>query len=120
MKKSLFMMLLLGLTFSISLSATTNPDGSMIARTKVVKEKTINLQLLNLKQQETQVTLTDLYENEKFYGTVIRKHNGFVKQLNLKKLKDGNYLIKVKSGDETLQQVVRIRGNDIMFSRFSS
>ena len=120
MKKSLFMTLLMGLFFSISLSATTNPDGSMVARTKVVKEKTIHLQLLNLKQEVTRVTLTDLYEEEKFYGKIIRKHNGFVQQLNLKKLKDGNYLIKVKSGDEELKQVVRIRGNEIMFSRFSS
>ena len=119
MKKTIFLMLLLGLSFTISLQATNAPTNPVKATTEVVKEKTIALRLFNLQKFTTKIELTDLYGEANYYKTTVRDHNGFAKKLNLKKLQDGNYLMKITQNGETIQQVIRIRGNKIMFSKFS-
>ncbi len=118
MKKSFFasLMLLLFTCFSSFGSSATVPP--IIAKTKLVKEKTIQIQLANLEKKFTKVSITDMKGKLIYFSEGVKDHNGFSKAINIKNLMDGNYLIEVKGKGKALKQIFQIKGEQVYFSSF--
>ena len=115
--KSLFALALMALT--INLSAGTNPDAELRFTSKVVDDHALILQLVNLQQNYTHISIESLNGETIFYEENVWKHNGYRVKINLENLADGRYVIQVKQGDITKNQVMLIRNKEIFLSAVS-
>ena len=119
MKKSIFLSLVLSLAIAATGFANTDPDPTtIIAKTKLVKEKTIELRLANLMKDFTEVSITDLRGQTTYYTTDIENHNGYATAFNIEDLENGKYIIQVKRAGKTLRQLFRIDDREVFFSSF--
>lgn len=99
--------------------AFTPATGNLQVHTKVVNENMIKVQLYNLQQARTSIELTDMTQRVTYFSAHISKHNGFSRILDLSDLPDGRYIIKVRSGDASMKQVMKIQDGQILLSEFS-
>jgi len=121
MKKSLFATMIFAFTACLpSFATTTITTPPVIAKTKLIKEKTIELRLANLEKKYTYVSITDMKGKLVYFSEGVKNHNGFLKAINIKNLVNGNYLIKVKSKGEELKQIFQIKGEHVYFSNFKA
>lgn len=119
MKKSFFATMIFAFTACLpAFSATTHITPPVIAKTKLIKEKTIELRLANLEKKYTYVSITDMKGKLIYFSEGVKNHNGFLKAINVQNLSNGNYMIKVKSKGEELKQIFQIKGKHIYFSKF--
>lgn len=117
MKKTFFSALLITLSsFSTSLFAAPTPP--VIFKTKILKEKTIQLQLANLEKKYTYVSITNMDGDLIYFSEGVKERNGYRKAINISNLTDGRYIIKVKNGKEKFIQIFKISGDLILFSDF--
>lgn len=117
MKNLLSLLLILG-CFGIA-QANNIETTDFTAKTKLVKEDVINVQLVNLQGHFTKLTLTNLEGDVEHYSQWMESRNGWNGNLNIGDLKNGKYLLTVKSNGETLKQVLKIKNGMILFSHFS-
>lgn len=117
MKKSLFATLLLAITTSFS-AYSFNPTPPVIARTKLIKEKVISIQLANLEKKYTYVSITDMQGELIYFSQGVKNHNGFKKAVNLTNLSNGKYLLKVKTKGKILRQILQVKGEHVYLSDF--
>ncbi len=82
------------------------PNNDFVFSAKVTGAKTIEVSLLNLQQERTVITLQSLDGATTYFEEVVKKHNGYRRQLNLRELSAGKYLLVVKRNEQKLQQVV--------------
>jgi len=116
MKKLIFSVLALFLLASAPAFAnSTNPHEPLIVRSQIA-EGGLEIILANLEQETTTISLTSLDRKKKVFTDLIRKHNGYSYKLDLEKLKMGRYLLAVKKGDVTRQQVILISKDGMMCS----
>lgn len=66
----------------------------------------LELTLANLEQVPTRVTLTSLATGTPYLLETIREHNGYSMNLYLEKLPKGRYLLTIRKGDSSRQQVL--------------
>ena len=78
--------------------------------------KAFNLQLANLQKVSTKVAIKDM-DGSIYFEDYITDHNGYAKKINLKKLKDGKYLLNVMQGKQKLVQVIVVKGDKLWFSK---
>ena len=100
MKTSIFCLLLL----TCGPALFGHPTDPLVARSEVSAQR-IELQLTNLQQQPTLVSLVNLDQGP-VYTNRVRKHNGYSLTLDLAELPAGRYLLQVKQGKVLRQQVV--------------
>lgn len=112
--KSFFVLALMALTFTAS--ADNEPDGQLLIKSKVVEQNVLVVQLVNLQQEATRVSIQSLDGDTTFFQENIRKHNGYIRKINLENLKDGRYLIEVTQDDIAKKQVILIRDGQLRLS----
>ena len=119
MKKLLFALFAVAL-FVYSPSTVNALDNlPLIAKTKVVEGKTIQLNLANLQKVYTRVEVTNFDQSTLYFEDNIRKHNGYINRINLEQLRDGIYHLTVRNNKKTYKQVVKIRDGKIYLSQFT-
>jgi hypothetical protein len=74
------------------------------------------LHLANLEQEYTYVTITNLRGDLIYFSEGIKNHNGFHRAVDLKNLNSGRYLVKIKTKDKTVKQVLSIDGRNAYLS----
>ena len=77
------------------------------------------LQLVNLQTKLTHVVLTHLDQEETYYRTKVRDHNGFTTSLVLDQAPDGRYLLEVIQDEVKLTQVIVKKGDRLLFSQIN-
>lgn len=102
--------------FSLPSFANNNNTGKLLYKVKPLQEKTITLRLANLQQQSTKVSIKSL-SGTVYFEDFIRKHNGYIKKINLERLPNGKYTVNIKNGSTEIVQVIVIKENDIQFSQ---
>ena len=116
MKRSFF----LAVIFIANLQLNAINPINFTAETKIVNTKTLSLQLVNLQENVTNISITNLKEDVEFFTQSIKTRNGFTTNLNLKNLENGKYLLIVKNNGTTQKQVIRITDNLVLLSEFAS
>ena len=117
MKRSLFYAVLAVLM--LPTLAFSPIEENLQARTKVIENTKVQVQLYNLQEQRTTFEITDMEEEVSYYKTTISKHNGFAKILDVSELSDGRYLLKVDNGTTTLKEIMKVDDKRILLSGFS-
>ncbi len=118
MKKSFLATMVFAATTTFSAFSFTPTPPPVIAKTKLIKSKTIEIQLANLEQKYTYVSITDMKGKLVYFSEGVKNHNGFHKAVNIQNLTNGNYMIKVKSKGEELKQIFQVKGEHVYFSNF--
>lgn len=109
---SLFLALCLAMSSFAFASTSNNADDNPIFRVKPVETKAIQVNLANLQQVTTSISLTDL-SGKTFFKETIRKHNGYAKKFDLEKIPNGRYVLTVKQDGESYSKVIYV-DNDAM------
>lgn len=104
------------LTVTVFASNPVVPDAKILFKTRKLDDNTLAVRLANLQQERTTVQLVDMAGRE-YFSEVITKHNGFVKQLNLKKLSNGLYKLVVKQGKDEWTRLVKKDDDTILYSQ---
>lgn len=112
------MLLALVMACGLSIQAAILGNGVLKAKTQAVKEKVINLRIVNMQQQKVRIALTDVTEDLTFYKKHVKNHNGFAENLDLQSLPEGRYMITVTTKDQKWQQVIRVAQEKVFFSPF--
>lgn len=107
--------LLCGLTAN-SLRAEIDPATTVLFKTERLDQQTLGIQLANLQQRTTMVTLKNM-AGEEFYQEVVTNHNGFAKRINLKNLPDGLYELTVQQGTEEMTRLIKMDGSTVLYSK---
>lgn len=112
--KSIFVLALMALT--LNANAGTNSDGDPQLKSKVVDEHTVVVQLFNLQQEVTKISIQSLDGETTYFQEYIRKHNGYLRKINLENLQDGRYLIQVDHSGKTKTQVILVKDKAMQLS----
>ncbi len=116
MKNFLSLMLILGCFQFTQANNIENLD--ILAKTKVVKVDVINLSLSNLNGNHTRIDLTNLDGKTSYYSEWMEEKQDYNRNINVADLADGKYLLSVKSGNELIRQVIKIKKGVIRVSQF--
>ncbi len=92
------MLFLLISSFSFSMHANEEAR-DMIVRITKLNGNTINIQLANLQQERTQVSIADLH-GQFWFSEIITKEYGFAKQFDLSIIPTGTYIVYVRNAGE--------------------
>lgn len=112
--KSFFVLALMALT--LNASASNEPTGDLRLKSHVVENHVIVLQLYNLQQAKTKVSIKSLDGETTFFSDLIRNHNGYIQKINLEKLANGRYMLQVEQNQQTKTQVILVRNNKVQLS----
>lgn len=87
------------------------PLAASVDKEPLVARSTLNgdrldLTLINLERQRTEVTITNLDNKAVHYRNVVKDHNGFRVGLRLDKLDHGRYVVAVKKDETVRRQVI--------------
>lgn len=119
MKKLLPLVVLFALAYTTSMFASDIQPVKIIAKAKMVKDDVMKITLANLQRNDTSIEVTDLDKEAMYYRSTIKKRNGYSLKLDLQKLPVGRYLITVRNSGETLKQVIHVKKDMILLSKFS-
>lgn len=107
-----FLSLLLAFSLALTIPAIANefePTKEVKVTVTAVAEKSLDVNVSNLQQQTTRITIENIDGSVVYFQDIVKKHNGYHKRLNLRKLKDGKYLLVVQRGTEKHQQVIVLK-----------
>lgn len=111
---------LLALAAVPSFSATPADAGEkIIVKTKTIDAKTIKILLANLEKEKTLVTIESL-NGKAYFRERIFKHNGYLLQINMEKLPEGRYLLKVRNDEREITQVIVVKKEQILLSHLDN
>ncbi|MEL7250467.1 MAG: hypothetical protein AAFO03_18720, partial [Bacteroidota bacterium] len=80
-------------------------DGNLLLKVSQVDDEVLLLQIANMQQEATTVSLVDLDGNT-FFRKQVTKHNGYAWKMNLQDAPDGRYILRVMQKDEQRSQVI--------------
>jgi hypothetical protein len=112
--KSLFVLALLAL--SLNVSASNEPTGEFQVKSYVVENNVVVLQLYNLQQENTEISIQSLDGKTTFFSDYVRNHNGYIRKINLENLTDGRYMIEIEQNKASRTQVVLVRDGKVQLS----
>ncbi len=107
-----FLSLLLAFSLALTIPAFAHesyPTKAINVTITAVAEKSVQVIISNLQQQTTRITIESLDGSVVYFKDIVKKHNGYHKRLNLRKLKDGKYLLVVQQGNKKHQQVIVLK-----------
>lgn len=116
--KYVSLLLALCLSVATALPAMAAPPASNPELTLVVTpvhKKTVEVSMVNLKQERTRIVLTSLDGEMLYFEDTIKNRNGYRRKLDLNELKSGKYVLEVKQGSKVLSQVIVIDRKDAMW-----
>ena len=117
--KRLFVMFAMLTVFGVSTTfANDVVDSEPKIYVKHIEGKSFKLQLANLMQKTTKVTISDLQEGL-YFEAYVSKHNGYARKIILDGVKDGRYLLNVSQDGVTYSKVMLIKDGEIQFSKVS-
>ena len=94
----------LAILWCTALSAAPGPV-KLLLKTQTVENTHLVVHLANLRQLDTEVTLTDLTGGV-FTRQTVTDHNGYSFNLDLRQVPAGRYLLTVTQKGQTIKQVV--------------
>jgi len=113
-----FLLLALLIVYFLPTQASVPLTADLIAKTQLVKKDVINISLANLQQKSTHIELANMDSDVIYHSKYLKKRNGFSQNLNLKELKDGRYLLSIRNDGKVFKQVIVIKDDLILFSKF--
>ncbi|MEN0048546.1 MAG: hypothetical protein AAF806_15895 [Bacteroidota bacterium] len=94
-------------------STYANPlAGEMLIRIQKESSTTLSVKLANLKKMRTEISITDL-QGKPWFSEYAWGNNGYAKELNLKDLPMGTYVLVIKNKMKTHIQALAKQGNQI-------
>lgn len=108
-------MVLVSLTF-LAQANTTPVAGKVIVKAET-EGKTLTLQLANLQQLSTKVTITSLDGDTSYHANWIEDHNGYTQSIDLENLPEGRYKLTVKNDGESYVKVVKVESDRLLLSQ---
>lgn len=119
MKRIFFLAaLLLGAMSMPAIAQAAPPESKVIVNVVPKEGKVLKINLANLQKERTVLHLKDL-KGSTYFTKVIRRHNGFLRHLNLSELPKGKYVLSVSHNDQLISQVVVIGENGLQLSAIS-
>ena len=91
-------------------------EGKVLVKT-AVDGKDLKLFLANLQKERTTVILESMDGDTKFYRGIIENHNGYIQGMDLSKLPNGRYNLKVKNVNQVYTKVLKIETNKVWVSK---
>lgn len=113
---STFAFLILATAPALAAPVVVNTVGEPLIVRSQMAEGGLEVLIANLEQETATITLTSLTTNRELFKDRIRKHNGFSYNLNLDELHHGRYVLAVKKGETTRQQVILVNSKGAMCS----
>ncbi len=107
---------LTGVALAATPSKPVIPDEDVLFHSKVVDDFSLHVQLVNLQKETTLIRLSSLEGNTLFADRITR-HNGYVQRLDLERIPEGKYLLRVKQGDFEITQVIVKKYNQLLLSK---
>lgn len=105
MKKSLSILTLaVAIFWCTTLGATPTPN-KLLMKTHTVDNTHLVLQLVNLQQLKTVVSLSD-FAGTTYSRQTITDHNGYKVSMDLEQLPEGRYILLVSQNGQQMKQVV--------------
>lgn len=105
--KLLFSLLVLAAMPFFAHANPTPPDSEAIVKTET-DGMVLVVNLANLEGKTAKLEITSLGRQVEYHRQWIQDHNGYVQRLNLRKLSQGRYLLKVKHDGATVQKVLKV------------
>jgi len=116
MKRIFFLAaLLLGFMSMPVFAQAAIPEGKILVKVAPKEGKVLKINLANLQKIKTVLQLKDLRGNV-YFTQVIRKHNGYLRLLNLSELPKGKYVLSISQNDHLISQVVVLGENGLQLS----
>ncbi|MEL6655391.1 MAG: hypothetical protein AAFP77_02950 [Bacteroidota bacterium] len=110
-----------GLLLCLSQAQAANflpAEGNLLLKVSQVDDEVLLLQIANMQQEATTVSLVDLDGNT-FFRKQITKHNGYAWKMNLQDAPDGRYILRVMQKDEQRSQVIYKSDDQILLSHIN-
>ena len=117
--------ILLALLVAASLSIqayvpAVDSESKLVLRTEVVDAHILKVQLVNLLKKKTKVIIENMDSGFYHFSDVVNKRNGFSKKIDLAKLPQGRYILKVEAPDRSFKQVIYVKEEGILLSKVTS
>lgn len=104
---------------TLTLSAGDDPKSLFQITTEIVDENVVSIQLSNLQQMHTTITIKSLDGKTTYHRWNVRNHNGYRQTIDLSALQHGRYIFEVKQGKKGKQQIILIREQQLQLSQIS-
>ncbi len=98
-----------------AMAATPAPNPELTLVVTPVHKKTVEVAMVNLKQERTRIVLTSLDGEMLYFEDTVKNRNGYRRKLDLNALESGKYVLEVKQGSKVLSQVIVIDRKDAMW-----
>jgi hypothetical protein len=119
MKKSLSILTLAVAVFwCTTLGATSTPD-KLLMKTHTVENTHLVLQLANLQQQKTVVSISD-FAGTTYSRQTITDHNGYSVSMDLEQLPEGRYVLLVSQNGQQMKQIIYKNENMLLVSKIKA
>jgi hypothetical protein len=104
----------LAFVFALSVLPATahtygDPGNGVSCIIKPTGEKTFKLQLVNLKEQRATITIENLEGTTSYYREIVKNHNGYARNIDIKNLPAGKYLLTVQTKDQKITRVIAVK-----------
>ena len=93
-------------------------EGSLLLKVSQMEDNVLLLQVANMQQASTTVSLADLNGNT-YFRQQVSKHNGYSWKVNLAEAPDGRYVLRVQQKGEQRSQVIYKNEDEIWLSQIS-
>jgi hypothetical protein len=113
MKNFLSILVIASAVFYSSPTLANTPPIEFILNVETVDQNHLILQLANLQQETTVISLQD-FEGNTYFRQTVTKHNGYAANINLEALPEGRYLLRINRKDSQIDQVV-VKNEDTLF-----
>lgn len=114
--KLLAMIAIVSTLFAQQTFAAGNPGFKVKA--KVINGKVFELDLSDLAQNATTISITNLQRDIYFYKNSIGKKADFKTLINVQEMPVGRYLLIVNSGKEAQKMVMKVSESGVLLSHF--
>lgn len=94
-------------------------DGNILLKVSQIDENILLLQVANLQQEATKVSLRDLAGNV-YYTYRIKDHNGYAMKVNIESIPEGRYILSIHQKDESKSQIIYKTEDQILLSQVSN
>lgn len=111
--KSLLLVALMVASFT--LSANNDPEKLQV-KSKVVENQSIVVQLFNLQQELTTMSIISMDGKTTYCKKFVKDHNGYSWKIDLEEMPEGRYVLEVQQGDTVKKQVMLIRSDNVQLS----
>lgn len=85
--------------------------------TEALEGTSFRLLIINLQQETTAIKIESLDEAVTYFQEYVKDHNGYAKRIDLQKVPEGKYLLKVIHANKEMVKVIRKEGGQLYISK---